>query len=419
MTQNLNPSELQASAHASQGRAPSIDEHFMQEAYAEALSIPAWHNPHHLRVGCVVVKNGQIVGRGAFNARQGPQHAEVRALNEAQAAGHDLKGSTIYVTLEPCSHHGATPPCAELIIKSGAAKVVIPFADPNPLVNSGGIKLLRAAGLEVITGVLADKCYGLNQKFLHYHLTGLPWLTAKWAASLDGKLATQTGESQWLSSSEARAWGHELRSRHSAVLIGSQTLRADNPKLNVRHGPNTSYHPTKVVLSSSGAVWPQAQLWEEGSNILVTTFQGAEHSNVKELISRGVRVLTLPQEGRPAGPAAINSNQKSPLIPFKAILEALAGAGVSSVYVEGGSVTLNQAILSRLVNEVDLFLCPLLIAGNRVVALESDPSFASLQEAYKMNFKNIKTFGHTLWLQLFSDNTLAIQYNYLRGFKNI
>ncbi len=243
-------------------------------------------------VGSVVLDAaGTLVGEG-FHARAGEPHAEVGALAQA---GERARGGTLVVTLEPCCHHGRTPPCSEAVIRAGVARVVVAMADPNPRVAGGGIAQLRAAGLEVISGVLEAEARSLNAAFLHRIATGRPLGILKWAMSLDGRTALPNGESQWISGPAARSWVHELRARCDAVIVGGGTVRSDDPLLTSR-GRRTP-EPLRVVLSRSLDLPPQAQLWDIGLAPTLVVHGPEAPQAAREAIDRLAGAATHPASG--------------------------------------------------------------------------------------------------------------------------
>ena len=210
------------------------------------------------RVGCVLVKNGEVIGEG-FTQPAGQDHAEVRALKDARSRGHDLRGATAYVTLEPCSHFGRTPPCANALIEAQVERVVAAMEDPNPQVSGRGLKMLRDAGIEVRCGLLANEAAELNIGFVSRMTRGRPWVRLKVAASLDGRTGLPSGESQWITGDAARADGHAWRARASAILTGIGTVREDDPRMTVR-AVDTSRQPQRVLIDSQLDVPPTAQI---------------------------------------------------------------------------------------------------------------------------------------------------------------
>ena len=225
----------------------AVDHQWMGEALAEAQKALYLANPNP-RVGCVIVKNGQVIGRG-FTQRVGGPHAEVQALTDAKTKGKDPMGSNIYVTLEPCSHTGRTPPCVDALIAAKPAKVIVAMRDPNPLVAGKGLEKLTAAGIEVHCGLMEPEAQALNRGFISRMTRGLPWVRLKIAVSLDGKTALTNGESQWITGSPARADGHHWRAQACAILTGVGTVKEDNPTLNVRD-VETQRQPWRIIVDS-------------------------------------------------------------------------------------------------------------------------------------------------------------------------
>lgn len=224
-----------------------VDHQFMSEAIAEAQKALYLSNPNP-RVGCVIVKDGQVIGRG-FTQKVGSAHAEVQALANAKALGNDPAGSTIYVTLEPCSHTGRTPPCVDALMNAKPAKVIVAMSDPNPLVSGKGLEKLRTAGIEVQCGLLESEAQALNRGFISRMTRGLPWVRMKIAASLDGKTALPDGRSQWITGPLARADGHHWRAQACAIVTGVGTVKEDDPSLNVRD-VHTERQPWRIIVDS-------------------------------------------------------------------------------------------------------------------------------------------------------------------------
>jgi diaminohydroxyphosphoribosylaminopyrimidine deaminase/5-amino-6-(5-phosphoribosylamino)uracil reductase len=292
-------------------------------------------------VGAVVLDgNGALVGEG-FHPRAGEPHAEVVALRQA---GDRARGGTLVVTLEPCCHHGRTPPCSQAVIAAGISRVVLAMADPNPRVAGGGIAELRAAGIEVITGVAEAEARALNRAFCHRLATGRPLGLLKWAMSLDGRTALTNGASQWISGPEARSWVHELRAQCDAVIVGGGTVRADDPLLTSRGRRDPE--PLRVVLSRTLRLPSQARLWEHSSApTLVAHSFSAPCRNRFQLDRLGVERLVLPE--------------CSPRL----LLEALAQRGCNRVLWECGPELAAAAIREHCVQEVAAVIAPKLLGG--------------------------------------------------------
>jgi diaminohydroxyphosphoribosylaminopyrimidine deaminase/5-amino-6-(5-phosphoribosylamino)uracil reductase len=298
-------------------------------------------------VGAVVVRGGQVVGAG-YHRQAGLPHAEVEAL---QAAGPRARGATLYVTLEPCTHHGRTPPCTEAILQAGIRRVVYGVEDPNPRVAGGGAEKLRAAGLEVLGGVELEACAALIAPFRKFVLTGRPWVTLKLAASLDGRVATATGASRWITNEKSRAYVHRLRAQHDAVLVGANTVIRDDPELTCRL-PRARRQPLRIVLDGRLRTPPEARIYDvQRAPTLVLTTEHAPRAAMRALEQRGVEVRIIG-----AGPE----------IPWDRVLAELGRRELLSVLVEGGPQVATEALRGRGVDRLLLFLAPKFIGADGV-----------------------------------------------------
>ncbi len=302
-------------------------------------------------VGAVVISSvGEVIGRG-FHRMAGKPHAEVEAIDYAAASAgvKALHGAEIFVTLEPCNHFGRTPPCTEKIIESGIRKVVVGAPDPNPLVSGKGVSKLRKAGIEVIEGVLADECTRLNESYNKFITTGLPFVTLKIAASLDGRIATKTGESRWITGPEARRLVHSMRARADAVMVGSGTALADDPELTVRHV--TGPEPLRVVIDSALNVSPSARIFSKGERPpVIFAAMGVSKGKVKKLRDLGAEVILV---ARTKDGLSLNG-----------ALRKLAARGVTSLLVEGGTRLSAGFIKAGLVDKLSVFYAPMLIGSD-------------------------------------------------------
>lgn len=308
-------------------------------------------SPPNPRVGCVIVSaQGQLLGQGHTQAVGGP-HAEIMALRDAQAAGHNVHGATAYVTLEPCSHHGRTGPCCHALIAAGIGKVVAAVQDPNPRVAGQGFAALRAAGVAVEVGTGAAASRALNIGFFSRMLRQTPWLRMKMAASLDGTTALPNGASQWITSAAARDDGHAWRARACAVLTGIGTVLRDRPQLNVRAVP-TPRQPQLVILDSQLRTPMDAPFFASGRTVLLYT-AGHSPAQAAPLEAQGATVIALP--------AAHDTPSAPPRVDLHALLRDLAQREINEVHVEAGH-TLNGALLQAgLVDELLLYLAPVLL----------------------------------------------------------
>jgi len=296
----------------------------------------------------VVVQRGQVVGRG-YHAQAGAPHAEVLALAEAGALA---RGADLYTTLEPCDHYGRTPPCSRAILDAGVARVLSASADPNPLVNGKGLARLRAAGVAVVTGVLQAEADALNRPFFKSIRTGLPLLTLKVAVTLDGKLATAGGDSTWVSGEEARADVHRLRSLVDAVLVGTGTVRADDPQLTARPPGGGGHHPLRLVLDTEGQLPLVSRVFHQpdADRTVVVCAEDRAQATAERLVPTHARVWGVPRA--PAGLA------------LPAVLRRLVEEGGLHLLVEGGAQLFASLVAARLPDVLVLYLAPKLLGGD-------------------------------------------------------
>ncbi|MDZ7594074.1 MAG: bifunctional diaminohydroxyphosphoribosylaminopyrimidine deaminase/5-amino-6-(5-phosphoribosylamino)uracil reductase RibD [Thiobacillus sp.] len=327
------------------------------------------------RVGCVVVRDGHVVGEG-WHERAGSPHAEIHAL---QAAGDAARGATVYVTLEPCSHHGRTPPCAEALIRAGVCRVVAAMTDPNPLVAGGGISMLTLAGIEAEVGLMESEARVLNPGFISRMTRGRPWVRLKTASTLDGKTALANGASQWITGEAARADVQKLRARACAILTGSGTVLADNPRMNVRDF-DIGRQPLRVIVDSALRTPADAATLPA----LVACHHAALAARA-ELEQAGAEVVELPgTDGR---------------VDLAALLTLLAQRGVNELHVEAGAA-LNGALLAAgLVDEWVAYMAPMAV-GDDARGLFAQPPLASLADAARFKLADVRQIGGDLRLTL-------------------
>ncbi|MFQ5864445.1 MAG: bifunctional diaminohydroxyphosphoribosylaminopyrimidine deaminase/5-amino-6-(5-phosphoribosylamino)uracil reductase RibD [bacterium] len=292
-------------------------------------------------VGAFFLKDNEIVGQG-FHQVYGGEHAEIIALNQG---GDRVEGSTLYVNLEPCSHSGKQPPCVDRILESGIKRVVIGTQDPNPLVNGKGIELLRNSGIDVRVGVLENECRALNEAYFKHVVTGLPLTTLKIAQTLDGKIATNAGNSQWITSKQARRYVHKMRSKHDAVLVGIGTVLSDDPNLTVRLVKGVN--PKRVVLDSNLRISLNARLLSGplAYKTIIATTLNASWEKIKSIEERGATVWVIESnsEGR---------------VDLATLWKKLGQEGIASVLVEGGSQVFSACLKSKLVDKIAVFIAP-------------------------------------------------------------
>jgi len=328
------------------------------------------------RVGCVIVKHGEVIGAG-HTQPPGQAHAEIQALRDAQAHGKDVKGATVYVTLEPCSHHGRTPPCADALIAAGVARVVAAIGDPNPLVAGQGFARLEAAGIATACGVLEDDAREINIGFFSRMQRGKPWVRMKAAASLDGKTALYNGKSQWITSPEARADGHLWRARACAILSGIGTVRTDNPQLNVR-GVDTPRQPTRIVVDRDLELDPGARVLDGGGTLIFA----ARHDPEKEaaLQARGAEIIQMP-----------NPHGK---VDLPAMLLELGRRQINELHLESGFKLNGSFIREGCVDEPLLYFAPDLLGAAQ--GLFELPAIEDLAQRRHLAFQSAQMIGPDL-----------------------
>ena len=337
-------------------------------------------------VGAVLVKDGCIVGEG-FHRRAGAPHAEAEAL---RAAGEAAIGATAFVTLEPCAHHGRTPPCVDALIAAGVAQVYSAIGDPNPHVNGGGHKRLRAAGIDVHVGICAEKAQEINRPFFKYVACGRPWVIAKFAMSLDGKLATRRGESQWITGDDARRHGHQLRNMADAVLVGAGTALADDPRMTTRL-PKTYgdlRNPIRIVVDSCGRVPPTARMFAAdlpGYAVLATT-EATTEKHCSKLQAQGVEVWRLPT----------GENQR---VDLDALMDEMGRRELLTLLVDGGSELTGSLVKDGLLDEVYAFVAPMLIGGLSAPGPVGDPGVGALSQAMRLGDLVMEKIGSDILIR--------------------
>jgi diaminohydroxyphosphoribosylaminopyrimidine deaminase/5-amino-6-(5-phosphoribosylamino)uracil reductase len=327
-------------------------------------------------VGCVIVKDGQIIGSG-YTQPPGGNHAEIQALLDAAAKGHDVRGATVYVTLEPCSHFGRTPPCADALVRAGVAKVVAAVDDPNPLVAGQGRARLQAAGIAVESGVLAAQARELNIGFFTRMQTGKPWVRLKVAASLDGKTALHNGQSQWITSQAARDDGHMWRARAGAILTGIGTVKEDNPQLTVRT-VQMARQPLRVIVDSKLSISPDAKILGGGGNLIFCATADAEKQALLE--QQGAEVVVLPNAGGK--------------VDLPQVILELGKRQINELHVEAGSKLNASLIREHCVDELLVYLAPAILGDGR--GMFSLPALENLQDKLTLKFHQIKQIGEDL-----------------------
>jgi diaminohydroxyphosphoribosylaminopyrimidine deaminase / 5-amino-6-(5-phosphoribosylamino)uracil reductase len=324
----------------------AADERFMRRALELATKALGRTSPNPA-VGAVIVRNGKIIGEG-FHRRAGLPHAEREAL---LCLTGTARGATVYVNLEPCSHYGRTPPCADALIEAGVKRVVVGMVDPNPLVRGRGLRRLRQAGITVEAGVLREECEQLNEDFACFIRTGRPFVTLKLAASMDGRIATARGDSQWISGEQSRRIVHTLRNRVDAILVGAETVRSDDPQLTCRIRGGRD--PLRVILDGRLSIAPTARVCTRSPTARTLIAVAEDHGQQKkqrQLEAQGVQIMCFPT--------------KNGQIPLRPLLAELGQRGHKSVLIEGGGRVAAAALREGVVDKVLFFYAPLLLGGD-------------------------------------------------------
>jgi diaminohydroxyphosphoribosylaminopyrimidine deaminase/5-amino-6-(5-phosphoribosylamino)uracil reductase len=363
---------MSSQSHATEPHA-TRHERLMAEAIAEAKKAAGRTRPNPL-VGCVIVRDGQIVARG-YHARAGAAHGEVAALNALEGP---VEGCELYVNLEPCCHHGRTPPCTDAIIDAGIERVYVGTLDPFPEVSGKGIAALENAGIEVISGVLEDESRRLNQPYFKRITTGLPWIAVKYAMTLDGKIASSTGESAWISSEASRRRVHELRDTHDAIMVGSGTLLRDDPRLTCRIDGGRD--PVRVVLDSRLRAPLDANVFDPAlsdEKTIVVTGHGAPDRRREALIERGIDLLEIGQD--PNGH-----------LDLRQLFVELAARDLASVFVEGGSRLFGSLFDQNLVDHVYAFVCPKIVGGQSAPSAVAGRGIEDMKDALELERLSIE-----------------------------
>ncbi len=349
------------------------DEFYMSRALRLAKLGELWVSPNPM-VGAVIVRNGRIIGEGCHR-RFGGAHAEIEAIVNAKEA---VSGATIYVTLEPCCHFGKTPPCVEKLIEVKPARVVIGVSDPNPLVAGRGIDVLRRAGIETTVGVLEEACRNLNERFFKFITTGIPFVTLKFAQTLDGRIATATGHSRWISSPPSRIFAHRLRSMHDAVLAGSGTIIKDDPELTVRHVKGRN--PLRIVVDSRLKLPLEAKVLkkQEKAKTIVVAAGRADPEKARLLQEKGVETLVI---GKDAGEH----------VDLKKLFIEIGKRQISSILVEGGAAIITSMLQEKLADRLVIVLAPKILGrGTDAVA---DLGIKHMDEAINFKFRKVYRKG--------------------------
>lgn len=351
------------------------DGQYMQRALALAERGRGRTSPNPM-VGCVVVRHDTIVGEG-YHSRAGNAHAEVAAIEDA---GGDIAGATLYLTLEPCTFHGRTPPCAGLLVEKKPARVVVAMLDPNPRVNGAGVEQLRAAGIQVDVGVCGKEAERLNEVFIKYIRTGRPFVIAKCGMTLDGKIATRTGHSQWVTSAEARRMVHELRDVVDGILVGSRTVMMDNPSLTTRLGKENSHDPVRIILDAEEYLAADRVVFQVESKS--PTWVAGTTGRTYEYAAQTIRV--------PRGKEGVD---------IAALMHELGKREITSLLIEGGGTTLASSFEAGIVDKVCFFIAPKIIGGRDAVTAVEGEGVASMDQAIQVEDMTVTRVGPDLLVE--------------------
>lgn len=352
------------------------DRHFMTMALDLAAMGEGFTSPNPM-VGAVVVKDGQVVGRGHHKIAGGP-HAEVYALD---SAGEQAEGATLYVTLEPCNHTGRTPPCTRKIVEMGIKRVVAAMNDPNEKVAGGGAEFLEQRGISVSIGVCEEQARRLNEAFIKYIRSGRPFVITKCAATLDGRIATRTGDSRWVTGEKARQFVHRLRHRVDAIMVGINTIRADNPSLTTRLADSAGSDPVRIILDTHLSISPDARVLRlaSDSETILAAGPAAAVAKKKVLEETGARVIEVP---------LING-----LIDMGALLEKLGAIEITSLLIEGGSRVMASAFKAAVVDKVFFFYAPKILGGDDGIPICSGPGVELMKQCTAINDISVSQIG--------------------------
>lgn len=348
-------------------------EYFMKLAMKLALKAKGQTSPNPM-VGALVVKGGKIIGRG-YHERAGLAHAEIKALDEA---GKDAKGATLYVTLEPCAHFGKTPPCVNRIIDSGIKEVIVGTIDPNPLNNLRGINILKERKIKVRAGFLEDELKKMNEVFIKYITKGLPFITIKVAQSLDGKIATRTGNSKWITSDKSRSFTHRMRKDYDAIMVGVNTIIRDNPKLDAWFSKK---QPAKIVVDSELSTPQNANIFLGQGKVIIATLpaKAGQETDNRRLLEQKAKIL--------------ETREKTGEINLRDAMKKLARMQISNILVEGGGTLIGSLFDEGLVDKVLFFISPKIIGGKDAISSVMGKGIARLDRAVKLKEIKVRHIG--------------------------
>jgi diaminohydroxyphosphoribosylaminopyrimidine deaminase/5-amino-6-(5-phosphoribosylamino)uracil reductase len=358
-------------------------EFFMKKALTLAKKGQGYTSPNPM-VGAVIVKDGEVKGKG-YHQAVGQAHAEVNAIEDA---GAQSKGATLYVNLEPCNHTGRTPPCTRKILEAGIKRVVVAVEDPNPIAG-GGCVFLKQRGIEVLTGICENQAKKLNEAFLKYVNTKSPFVTIKCAATLDGRIATRTGDSRWVTGEKSRRYVHRLRHAVDAILVGIGTIHADNPNLTTRLGSKKGADPVRIVLDTHLSISPDARILKLDSNsdTILITGKAVSEDKRKKVVKKGVRQIVQPV--------------KDGQIDLKRLMIHLGSMGINSLLVEGGSRVMASAFRSGIVDKALFFYAPKISGGDDGIPICRGPGPLRMKDCIRLKNIRVRRFDDDVMIEAY------------------
>jgi len=359
-----------------------MDKYFMKMALALAKKGQGFTSPNPM-VGAVVVNDGRVVGKG-YHRAVGEAHAEINAINDAGIAS---KGATLYVSLEPCNHTGRTPPCSTEICKAGINRVVIAMNDPNPDVKGGGIDYIQSQGIEVTSGVCEEEAKRLNEAFIKYVTKKRPFVIVKCASTLDGRIATRTGDSRWISGEESRAFVHRLRHAVDGIMVGINTVKKDNPALTTRLQDMKGRDPVRIILDTNLSMPEEAKVLrlDSDSDIIIITGDSVSGDKKIKLESQGAKIIEAPV--------------KDNLIDLDELMNSLGALGITSLLIEGGSRVIASALSAKIVDKVVFFYAPKILGGDDGVPVCKGPGPDLMDGCIPVKNINVRRFGDDVMIE--------------------
>lgn len=365
------------------------DSTYMSLAIKLALRARGMTSPNPL-VGALLVKNGKVIAKG-YHKRAGLPHAEIEAFQDARRKKQKIKGATLYVTLEPCCHTGKrTPPCVNSIIEEKVSRVVISALDPNPEVSGSGASILRKSGIEVRTGVLGEKSKEINEAYIKYITTGLPFVVLKLAATLDGKIAAASGDSKWIGSDTQRKYAHILRSRADAVMVGIDTVLTDNPRLDVRLEKGVVKNPVPIVLDSSLRTPPASNLMKIHKEPIIAATRPLDTARRERLIGLGARVVSVKKD-------------RDGRIDLRELARKLGELEFTSILIEGGSNVAAGALKSGIVDKITFFYAPKIV-GSGGLSMIGDLDIFKIRDSLEISGVRVKKIGSEFMVEGYVKN---------------